>query len=79
MLYMAKINNIVFADYTLSLLAEAMFNNIKNVEQYLYYYGEDAKKENIFFQKVNDKKKKFSLSKKEIDLIYDTIYQELCD
>ena len=76
---MAKINNIVFADYTLSLLAEAMVNNIKNVEQYLYYYGEDAKKENIFFQKVNDKKKKFSLSKKEIDLIYDTIYQELCD
>lgn len=76
---MAKINDIVFADYALSLLAEAIVNGVENVEQYLYYYDNEAEKANIFFQKVNDKKKKFSLSRKEIDLIYDTIYQELCD
>ncbi len=74
---MAKINNIVFADYTLSLLAYAIADTIENAEQYLYYYGFEAKKENIFFQKVNDNKKKFDLSKKEIDLIYDIIYEEL--
>lgn len=77
MLYMAKINNIVFADYTLSLLALAIADTLENAESYLYYYGMEAAESNIFFQKINNNKNKFSLSKREIDMVYDIIYQEL--
>ena len=76
MLYTLTINNVAFTDNSIELLADKLVKNFKGIEQYLYYYDKEALKEKIFFTKINGKYR-YNFSRKEIDLLYDTILKEL--
>lgn len=77
MIYLATFDNLTFAAYSLELLAYAIVDTLDNPEQYLYFYGEEAKKQNIYFRKRLSNKLKYNLSRKEIGLIYRTIHKEI--